>query len=301
VSEQTKLFAREPMEIVTEAIERFRPAGMILLYSGGNDSGVVAHWAWERHELFRSMCAELREVVPFHIDTGTALAENLQHAHVTASKYGWFEKRGTSWGSWERGCPSNTTDYGVWTYEDIVLNYGFPGPKQHRWTYIRLKERALDAAVQRRKRSRRDKVLLLSGVRASESRRRMGTSEAIQERGAKVWVAPFIDWTDRQMREYRARHGITENPVSPLLHVSGDCLCGAFARPGEMTEIETFFPYAAERIHRLEREAKKRGRLHCTWGSRHREVPKGAAPPMCTDCDVRVQMALEVDAEKEVA
>ena len=49
--------------------------------------------------------------------------------------------------------------------------------------------------------------------------------------------------------------------------MSGECLCGAFAKPGEIKQIETVSPPAAEQIHALEAKAKRAG-VHCVWGTR---------------------------------
>jgi hypothetical protein len=45
--------------------------------------------------------------------------------------------------------------------------------------------------------------------------------------------------------------------------MSGECLCGAFAKPGELKEIETWFPETGKRIRELERKVAAAG---FPWG-----------------------------------
>jgi hypothetical protein len=57
--------------------------------------------------------------------------------------------------------------------------------------------------------------------------------------------------------------------------MSGECLCGAFAKPGELEMIRFFFPDTAAEIDELERKAKA-AKKHCVWGTRPPRKPKGA-------------------------
>lgn len=56
------------------------------------------------------------------------------------------------------------------------------------------------------------------------------------------------------------------NEVTDFLHMSGECLCGAYAHPGELQEIEMWYPAVAAEIRALEKEAAERGIPQCTWG-----------------------------------
>jgi hypothetical protein len=99
-------------------------------------------------------------------------------------------------------------------------------------------------------------------------------------------VSPLVHWTDAHMREYRARHrcqldhdhaphrlchegALPLNEVTEHLHMSGECLCGAYAKPGELDEVEFFYPHAAEPLRKLEAEAEAAGVPYCKWGQRN--------------------------------
>lgn len=146
-------------------------------------------------------------------------------------------------------------------YEDLVLSYGFPGARHHTKMFNRLKERPLAAML-------RDNVggdvVLISGLRRQESGRRMRLrSEPIQRQGRKVWAAPFMEWSNDQVKDYHKAHSLPTNPAKTYLCMSGECLCGAFAREGELTEIETFFPETGKRLRDLEQKVRAAG---FPWG-----------------------------------
>jgi 3'-phosphoadenosine 5'-phosphosulfate sulfotransferase (PAPS reductase)/FAD synthetase len=167
-------------------------------------------------------------------------------------------------------------------YDLMVREHGFPGPASHRFAYVRLKERGVDALVRESKTKRSDRIMLLTGVRRSESVRRMGTTEPVRRDGAQVWVAPLIDWTDQDMRDYRVANRIEQSDVAALLHRSGECSCGAFAKPGEREELRSLFPtWFEQRIAPLEAETGQ------TWGDRYQHDAKPTeAGPMCSDCQL---------------
>ena len=81
------------------------------------------------------------------------------------------------------------------------------------------------------------------------------------------------------------------NEVSALLHMSGECLCGAFAHEGELDEIGDWSPDVAVGIRALEEEALAAGipPERCRWGwGAGRERPSRTGP-MCSSCDARSQ------------
>ncbi len=133
-------------------------------------------------------------------------------------------------------------------YEQHVLEYGFPGPTKfgHGKMYARLKERSLRRLI-RKHTSRKEKFVFASGCRADESERRMGTTVRIRvgEVGSdgkvrekrRVWVNHLIDWTKADTLAFVATSGLKRNPVSQLIGKSGECLCGAFAKEGELEQL----------------------------------------------------------------
>jgi hypothetical protein len=71
--------------------------------------------------------------------------------------------------------------------------------------------------------------------------------------------------------------------------MSGECLCGAFAKPGELAKIHLHFPKLGAKIDQLQIEAKAVG-VYCKWGERppkkKKDAPQDEIPfmPMCVNC-----------------
>jgi 3'-phosphoadenosine 5'-phosphosulfate sulfotransferase (PAPS reductase)/FAD synthetase len=172
-------------------------------------------------------------------------------------------------------------------YDDLVLGRwkGFPGPGGHLFAYTMLKERCIEQLLRDHRTKRGQRFFLLTGVRNVESQRRMGRGEDHRRRKGQVWVNPINNWSNELMAEYRQARDLPMNEVTKHLHMSGECLCGAFAKPGELNEIAFFYPHVAQRIRNLEVRAKNQGIVACKWGERRK---KGALPPgpgpMCNNC-----------------
>lgn len=239
------------------------------LFSGGKDSLVSAHLAMENgaHEVA-------------HINTGIGILETREFVRETCKAFGW---------------PLREIHPPDKTYRQFVLKNGFPGPGAHRYAYSWLKERALRKLVRETKVDRKDRVMLVTGVRNLESARRMGYVKPIMRVGAQVWTAPVYNWNDIEMAAYRAEHGLPLSEVSKNFGMSGECLCGSFAQHGEMERLERFYPAAAAEIRELEREAKAAG-VHCEWG----KAPKRGGRlseelpfmPMCVGCPTKALLAV---------
>jgi 3'-phosphoadenosine 5'-phosphosulfate sulfotransferase (PAPS reductase)/FAD synthetase len=247
-------------------------AATAILFSGGNDSTVLAH-------LFRG-----RATHAIHANTGIGVEATRQFVRDAC----------TAWGIplIEKHPPAGST------YREMVLTDGFPGPAKHWKMYQRLKERGLDAA---RKDiigdPRRERVVFLAGRRRSESARRANIPK-VERRKSTVWVSPLRDWTALDLNAYRARNpDCPRNEVADALHMSGECLCGAFAAAGELDQLSEW-PHAADvvtEIRALEREARVAGipEPRCRWGwgadTDRSRVKSGV---MCSSCETRGQMAL---------
>lgn len=111
--------------------------------------------------------------------------------------------------------------------------------------------------------------------------------------GSVVWVSPLVNWTKTDMNTYREMMGdVPRNEVSDLIHMSGECLCGAFAKKNEIEEIGMWFPEVVEEIRALEAEVLASGNVpekRCVWGwGAGTPVPDGPSGPLCTSCDARV-------------
>ncbi len=241
-------------------------AGICLLFSGGNDSTTLLH-------IFRDIAPHA-----VHANTGIGIEQTRQFVRDTCA-------------SWNLPLlevhpgPGNT-------YEELVLTQGFPGPAHHWKMYQRLKERGLRVARRQLvKNPRRERVLFIAGRRRQESDRRKDIP-AMEREGSVVWVSPLVDWTKEDLNTYRALWNVPRNEVSDLLHMSGECLCGAFAKAEELEEIEMWFPEAVDHIRQLEARVTANpaiDRQRCQWGWGAYRTGKEKVGPMCSSCDARTQ------------
>lgn len=229
-----------PEHIILRAIETYEPTHIFGLFSGGDDSLTVTHFA-------KQHLGDLMDAI-VHINTGIGLPETRAFVDTACNALGWnlLEYKAKDQGQ---------------DYEQLVLAHGFPGPDHHTKMFNRLKERALRAL-------NRDhpggNIMLISGLRQQESGRRMRLkSEPIQKDGRRIWCAPFFYWTNDQVRDYRATMSLPKNPAKEFLCMSGECLCGAYARKGELTQIETFFPATGAYLRDLEKRVRTAG---FPWG-----------------------------------
>lgn len=262
----------DPDELIVSTKAEHKPVATVCLFSGGNDSTVLAH-----------RCRDHYESLAF-IDTGTAIPG------VRAFVENYAERIGKPLIVMESGD----------AYRRLVLGlhkkdpppdwrpYGFPGPAGHGRAYNQIKERQLRMLRARLQDGRRGaRVLMLSGVRRGESQRRKGRPE-VSCHGSIVFANPLIDWSNDRMRRYRLEHDLPQSDVAALIHRSGECNCGAFAAPGEREMLEALWPgWFEATIGSLEREAEAAGVRSCRWGQRT-EGPPVEGAPLCSDCQLRL-------------
>ncbi len=224
-------------EVFRDATENHEFEKVFAAVSGGNDSGTALEVA------FRSDEIDLDGVV--FIDTGINVFQTKEFVKQEA------EKRGL-----EFHCIDEEYVEPYRSYENLVLVYGFPGPPQHSYMYANLKGERLNGFLD----SFDGKIGLISGVMKDESdRRKMNIGDdAIEEDGSSVWISPLYDWYESTVDTYREHLELRENDVTALLHVSGDCNCGAYGHRDELRELLNFYPNAAKKIEQLERKVVKR-------------------------------------------
>lgn len=293
LAEGKRLFVEEEGKVL---------AATVVLFSGGNDSTVLAH-------LFREHATHAG-----HANTGVGVERTRQYVRDVCA----------SWGLplLERSAPR-----AVDSYRAIVLDQGFPGPGHHYKMFQRLKERALRtirAELVGPGRTRSHRVIFLAGRRRAESQRRTNIPE-FERDGSVVWISPLVNWTKPDMTTYRImmrREGVAVpvNEVSDLIHMSGECLCGAFAHENERAEISMWFPEAFAEIALLEAEIADRDdipdyRKTWGWGWEKHEIMKrlkqqaktpglqvddvmalleadmtpSTSGPLCSSCDARAE------------
>jgi 3'-phosphoadenosine 5'-phosphosulfate sulfotransferase (PAPS reductase)/FAD synthetase len=161
----------------------------------------------------------------------------------------------------ERGWPLEFYPTGE-SYDELVLEYGFPGPSKHKKFMDRLKGRGIAKF-----KKAHPKGILASGTRAKESVRRGANSSPVGMWERVPIVAPIYDWTTDETWAFFRDRGFERAPGYSTLQISGDCLCGAFAREGECDAVKFHYPEVGARFDAL--SAQMRGRIpkeRCEWG-----------------------------------
>ncbi len=255
----------EAHEILAMAASDHHPSHVFALFSGGHDS-LVNTYITAQQPRFSGV---------IHCNTGIGIEETRVFVRDTCAAHGWplIER-----------LPPRVS------YEQIVQRLGMPGgPEKHQITYHRLKNEAIKDIVAESKTGRYDRIVLSTGIRKQESTRRMLLHpEPIRREGSRVWVNPILGWSAFDVNQAIEDWGLRRNRVVDLLHRSGECLCGALARPEEIVEIEYWYPEVARRIHALEQECDRRG-LPSRWGSAFSGVrdQRQLWLPLCQDCETR--------------
>lgn len=257
---------RPSTEQIVAAALAHNPIAIFALFSGGDGSLAATHWAM----------SNVPGCEVLHIDTGIGIARTRQFVRETCDREGWPLTVIRA----KEDCGQD--------YDEIVAGHGFPGPASHSLMYRRLKERCIEHVVRQRKVARMDKVMLLTGICHDDSQRRSGYGgREITFKGAQMWVN-HLYWAGQSWREqYVSSVGISRNPVSCELGMSGECGCGAFANPGELAIWRRVEPAFGERIDRLQDRARAAG-LPCKWDDRPPKERDTATPdffsPMCVNC-----------------
>ncbi len=264
--------------LIESAIAQYNPVAIFSLFSGGHDSLTMTHF------VARYLGDRLTGVC--HINTGIGIRQTREFVRNICKQFGWrlLEYKAT-----ENVKADGTPDPQI--YSDIVVEHGFPGPGIHHIMYARLKERQLLRLIRDHKTQWKDKILLLSGARKKESNRRMRNVIGIQKEGARIWVAPFQDFTDTDQQDYMTLFSLPKNPVKEYLCMSGECLCGSFAQPNELKEIELWYPEAAAEIKAIEERARLAGQANHVWGVRpktERQIELlGGTEFLCATCNYK--------------
>jgi 3'-phosphoadenosine 5'-phosphosulfate sulfotransferase (PAPS reductase)/FAD synthetase len=221
------------------------PWGVVGLFSGGHDSLTATYIA--------SKCDQFKCVL--HINTGIGIEATRQFVRDTCDEQGWPLMEYKAMEHVDKDGNPAPQDF-----DQFCLQNGFPGPFLHTKMYNRLKERQLNRFAKDNGIKPKQPVIFVSGCRSQESTRRMANTEEHQDMGKFQWVAAIHDFTKIDCNHIIKEAGLKRNLIVDPIHKSGECLCGAFAKPGELEELK-MWPQtrpAYERIKALEKEVMKK-------------------------------------------
>lgn len=223
--------------IVESAIAKYNPKTILLGFTGGSDSLTLANVMEELKIPF----------TPFLLNTGIGIEDQRVFIREYCSKKGWalIEQKPV---------------YKL--YKQMVVQNGFPGPAMHTVMFRNLKEKSLRVINS----SFNCDTIVLSGVRVAESeKRKINIKQEIQVVDKIKWVAPIMNWDSDDKEEFLEERNIELSHVSKELGMSGECLCGAYAMPGEKDKLRSC-SFAKNEIKQIETLERITQALGFTWG-----------------------------------
>lgn len=272
-------------DILDRAYEEYKPQHIVALFSGGDDSLVNTHLTVEWGK------ARQLPVLVVHINTGIGIDETRAFVRQTTQEQSWTYKE-------------YVTDPQV--YIDLVTGKnepdvpgGFPGAPLHFIYYSRLKDRRIDQLKRELKRHIRDRILLSTGLRQQESKKRMGYNKPYSKEKGKssVWANPLFYASKDQLLDIRDTVKLPSSQVSACLHRSGECLCGAMNDVGELEELRFWYPRSAAYIDQINEQTIAAG-YPWEWDAPNRirnQLRAGQTflegfAPLCSSCDARAAL-----------
>lgn len=243
------------LALLDSAVKLYKPKMVVGLMSGGDDS-IPACYVASLHPAFSGI---------LHVNTGIGIEATREHVRKVC------EER--KWKLWEYKAAEDRRADGSSApkiYEEMILRSGFPGPSNHSNLYRRLKLYQIERFERDMKIGGRGAaktcILYVSGMRKQESDRRGRTlakgGDVFVDR-RRVWCSAIHDWSKEDCGHAREYADIPRNPASERLGKSGECLCGAFAKPGDLDELAFWFPETAAHIRAIEVKAREAG---FPWG-----------------------------------
>ena len=263
---------RKPHDLLDEAVKRWNPVKVIVLFSGGNDSVGTAHIAKAWADL------RGRDISAAAIDTG--LSVDGWRAHTVKAA---------------RACGFPLSIEGPHDphfYKEQVLEHGFPYTRTaHRIMYNRLKERVIRDILRNSKTERKDRVLFVTGIRRHESPERWDLNPLTRTRAA-CYVNPIIDYTDEMRDQYLADNELPTNPFNQHGLGSGDCQCnwGAFVT---LEELKEHSPNLYAKLAPIDAEVYERHGWHygevpskaLRQAKKGQAILPGMSPFLCAGCE----------------
>lgn len=242
----------ESLEIYNKAVKEFKPAAVVIMLSGGDDSITVLHLA-------KYLNIKVDAVI--HGNTRTGLPEATSFVREITNNM---------------DIPYVEADAGD-SYEKYVRRKGFfgVGSKAHSYAYHILKAGEFRKSLSKLRRRRRNfNILCLNGVRIEESDNRAdnyANNVWRKDPSAKsnIWLNLIHYWTKEQCLEFLSGVNAERSPVSKCLGRSGECMCGTMQDMAARMEASKFNPKWGKWIDKLEKEVVRK--FPWRWGS---TVPK---------------------------
>lgn len=138
------------------------------------------------------------------------------------------------------------------SFENFIQKYNFPKPTNHKWIMAFLKFHPMRKWHNQQKKTGRN-IMFVSGIRRTESatRKRRWKSDHNTMDGMNFYL-PILNWTTGQVWVFLEDHKIPRSPIYETMHMSGDCMCGAFSSKGESGFLKMFHPEMYEMMLQLE-------------------------------------------------
>lgn len=200
----------ESIEFLESAVDKHKPSTIVALTSWGYDSQVSTHLTYEWVKKYgNSVTFKIAT-----IDTGINADGYIEWVKEQAKNQGYtmFQLVGDP-------------EKAFADFVENVKEYGFGyTPKMHVYYYNMLKNQAIRAIVRENKKFWTDRILLVTGIRRLESKKRL-KAPSIRRHGAAVYLSPLVNWTFEDTIKYRRRYRLPDNPFYKISKGSGDCLC----------------------------------------------------------------------------
>ena len=275
---------KTPDEIMKEAID----AGLTHFYvgySGGKDSGICLDLIAKNYPKY------FKGAMYINTGIGTNATLDFVKEWCKQKNYPLFIVRPEDVKRVRKTIRGNPGEN--FSYEKLVTEHGFPHQGFHTTTMRHLKYFPMRKFVKDRI-ALGEKPCIVSGVRVNESARRKIKWKKYLWQDSKMWfVSPIFFKSNDWVMKYWIEHNIKRSPVYETLHLSGDCLCGCFARENELELLKMFHPEVYEKIKRLEKLIKEKGtneaKENTTWGNYKQSTSNVEAQDdiegiICTEC-----------------
>jgi 3'-phosphoadenosine 5'-phosphosulfate sulfotransferase (PAPS reductase)/FAD synthetase len=240
----------ESIEIYKKYVNEFKPAAIVIMFSGGDDSLTVLNLCKEFNLHFDAI---------IHGNTRTGLNLSTKFARETCKDENYME-----------------ADAGD-SFEKYVRRKGFfgSGIKAHSYAYHVLKASAFRKELSKIRQRRRDfNILCLNGVRVEESVNRADNyGDEVYRRDPamqkNIWLNLIHYWTKEDCLEFLSGINAKRSEVAKCLGRSGECMCGTMQTIADRIEASKFDPDWGKWLDNLENDIIRD--FPWRWGS---SVPK---------------------------